>query len=635
MPPFYAQKLFHPASKIVYGHFFSMLLFVLLGGLFLWLPGWGSYWMKVGVGALTLGICVLLPDRRWIINGGILPWLALLFMAAVLISTLLHYLALNRLDPGAYITAGRGTAYWGEGLLIRQTAVYLLFPVLLLISIAIFQNTESGIGCLQLLPLLLLPSLGVALYQAHVDFSFLNDSARIWTDRVPGLGSDVNGFGISLFLLFSATLTALMLSSGRAMKVIYGFVLFLICWALFASGSRTAFGGILLMTLLIFPVRRWVLGRGIPGGRRLHRSLAAIAVALALAGGLFFIRGGSLQDIPLVNRLQHSYQLVKKSGDPKRFSTRWELGLQAGRMIKRSPWAGWGPGGFWRQVDNIRTKYGERRGYIDNAENLYLQVAAELGLPALAAMLLFFLLPVYAAVSVNQKNADPRQRLAAGMLTGTVLVMMVLCITGPHTFSPEVAWITSVMLGYLFSFGLKYGWKPFAKIRRPLLIAAFVLPSAALCAGAYAASLGSRGYTALQHAPWWPLKSEYGLYLPYKNWGPPHGKMVWTSEKSSTRIIMRHNTLSFKVVVYGANAIGPQPLAVTLSVDGKLLDRIYFSDAGSRQLTYFLPGPRGREIFFETQVSRSFIPKEMGMGSDGRVLGVALSPIRLGKNISD
>ncbi len=604
-----------------------MVLFVLLSSAFLWLSGIGSAWLRVAVSTLVLATCVLLPDRRWMGNGKCLLWLSLAYAVAVLVSALMHHLALSRLDPADYITAARGTAFWGEGTLTRQTAVYLLFPMLLVISMALFQNMENGLGYLKALPLLLLPSLGVAVYQAYIDFHFWNPSARTWADRVSGLGSDVNGFGITLFLLFPIALMALVLSRGKMAKMAYGLVLVLICWAVFLSGSRTAFGGILLMITLFLPVRHRLMERKISAGRMIVWSLAAVLVAVLLVGGIL-LKSGRLQEMPLASRLLHSLESSKQAGDLRRLSSRWELGLQAVRMVGRSPWAGWGPGGFWRQVDNTRARYGEHTGYIDNAENLYLQVAAELGLPLVVVVLLFFLIPIHAAVHLRDKIADARQRFATGMVTCTVAVMVVLCLTGPHTFSPEVAWIVCVLLGYLFSTGLKAGWQPVLKIRSRVVAAMAVAFMVVFSAGTYASSLGNRGYAATQQASWWPLKNEYGLYLPWENWGPPYGKMVWTSQKSSTRIKMRRNGLSLKIYAHGATARLEEPLLVIVSIDGKPLDRLLFSEPGTRKLDYFLPGPRNREVFFQTAVSRTFVPRKLGLGNDRRVLGIALSPIR-------
>ncbi len=603
-------------------------LFALLSGAFLWLPGRVTPWLWVAVGTLALGVCLLLPDRRWFARAGLLRWVVVGYLAAVLMSAGMHHLALTRLDPAAYITAGRGTAYWGDVLLLRQTAVYLLFPILLMVGVALFQNVEKPATRLILLPLLLLPSLAVALYQSYVDFGFWNRTAATWSERVPGLGSDVNGFGISLFLLFPITLTAMVAASAKWLKGLYGLILILICWAVFASGSRTAFVGTLLLLPVFFVLRQRVGGpRKRKGSGVRVAAVAATLVIVLLAGGVL-LNSGPLRDIPLAKRLQHSLELVRKNGDLRRFSSRWELGLQAVRMTALSPVAGWGPGGFWRQVDNMRTRYGERPGYLDNAEDLYLQVAAELGLPAVGGMLLFFLIPMGRGMGSGARGGEPLQRFTVGMAIATLAVTLVLCLTGPHIFSPEVAWIVCVLLGFVWAAGMDGGARqPPVRIRPAWAAAAVVIFLTLFGAGTYAASLGGKGYLAIQRASWWPLKNEYGLYFPWEDWGPPYGKMVWTSRKSSTRIRMRHNRISLTVFAPGATAQPEKPLLVTISVDGKLLDRLSFSTTGTRKLTYFLPGKRNRSIFFQTEVNRTFVPRAVGLGDDRRVLGIALSPV--------
>ncbi len=609
------------------------VLFIVLSCAFLWLSGRVMPWVWVAVGGLSLGVGLLLPDRRWLVNADLLVWLAAAYLTAVLMSAGLHHLALRRLDPAAYITAARGTAYWGDAVLLRQTAVYLLFPVLLMVCVALFQNTANPLAQLKLLPLLLLPSLVVALYQALVDFRFWNRSTATWGDRVPGLGSDVNGFGITLFLLFSVSLSAMCSTTDRRVKMLYGGVLILICWALLASGSRTAFGGILLMLPVFFVLRQRMGGdcrrRGSIG---VHGITVAAVLLIVLLAGAALLSSGGVRKIPLAKRLQHSLELIRREGDARRLSSRWELGLQAARMTALSPWAGWGPGGFWRQVDNVRTRYGERCGYIDNAENLYLQVAAELGVPMLGALVLFFLIPMKRCLR-GGGGGQPLQRFTREMAIATLVVTMALSLTGPHIFSPEVAWIVCVLLGFVWVTGMENATRPPKRVRPAWMAAAVLVFMALFLFGTYSASLGKRGYAATEQASWWPLKNEYGLYFPWEDWGPPYGKMVWTSKKSSTRIRMRANGLSLTVFAPGATARPQNPLTVTLRVNGKLLDRLVFSEGGRRRLTYFLPGPRNREIFFQTEASRTFVPRKVGMGNDRRVLGIALSPIRQHRHV--
>jgi len=53
---------------------------------------------------------------------------------------------------------------------------------------------------------------------------------------------------------------------------------------------------------------------------------------------------------------------------------------------KESPVAGLGPGGYQRNLDNVRYRYAEDPKYrfVDIACNHYLQMAVELGIPGLA-----------------------------------------------------------------------------------------------------------------------------------------------------------------------------------------------------------------------------------------------------------
>lgn len=583
-------------------------------------------WLLVGVAVLLAMAALLCCARSWIRLQRMLPALALLLAAWVCMSMIAHGTALSALGPATYITAGRGTAYWGLGLLLRTGSLYLLLGLLMVVFAGYFQWAEKPLRSLSILPAVFLPSLLVALYQSYGKVGFLNPFVRVWHGRAPGLGSDVNGFAVSMVFVFPLAWMALRQASDRLQKVVNGLVLVLIPWCVLLVGSRTAFAGIVLVALG-FPLayrparteklslaRRW-------GPAGVAVLLSGLLLAVVLSSGTRISR-----QLPLLDRLRQSYQMLRSGDNPRRLSSRIELGLQALRLVKAAPLAGWGPGGFWRNLDNIRVRHGEKPGYVDNAENLYLQLGAELGIPGLAVVLGLFFLPLWALKGAWSRISVSEERPTVFLAAWTLLVTAGLCFTGPHLLLPDVLWLFCIFGGYVYAAaGCAVPPAPVRRHRAFFAAAALVM-SLLFAAGTYATAFGTQGYRATRQAAWWPLKGEYGLYFPYEDWGPPTGEMVWTAENAAIHVFMKKNVLAFKVAVNPASLKNGQPLHLKIRVDGRVVGQLDFSRPQVRLLAYDLPLLKNRRVLLQIDVSHTFVPRRQGMGNDTRRLGVALGP---------
>jgi hypothetical protein len=132
----------------------------------------------------------------------ILQYLLMAYALWIILSTVIHYVALNKLDPLTYITIKKETAQWGLWYLKRMSFIYLLYPVLFIAAICLFQSSLKSHKLLNLLPVLMIPSFIIGLYQGIINIYYLNDLYFVSLQRISGLEIDANGFGISLFLLF-------------------------------------------------------------------------------------------------------------------------------------------------------------------------------------------------------------------------------------------------------------------------------------------------------------------------------------------------------------------------------------------------------------------------------------------------
>jgi len=61
-----------------------------------------------------------------------------------------------------------------------------------------------------------------------------------------------------------------------------------------------------------------------------------------------------------------------------------------------------------------------------------------------------------------------------------------------------------------------------------------------------------------------------------------------------------------------------------LRLNGTLLDSVNFINGGVKSLVYYVPGLKGSNVSFSIHANRTFIPKELGINSDPRELGVML-----------
>lgn len=554
-----------------------------------------------------------------------------IYCSWILLQAGLHYGALNSLEPGSYITAGRKMVGWGLITVVDGAQGLLFFPLLLLLAINMWCRVPTAHKLMQLIPILFLPSMVMAIIQSYFDINLLNPWQRVWPDRVPGLGSDVNGFGISLFLVFPLCLYGVVnLKAGHQR---WGFAALIIVsiWCMALSGSRTAFLGIVLV-LLVWACL-WLSFKKDPPKKRV-RPIFFTGVVLTTIAVLLIVFTSTGKNAPttvLYERLKQSYDNLSDHSDPKKVSSRWELGVQALRLVAAAPLAGWGPGGFQRNLDNVRYQHGEKPAFIDNAENHYLQIAADLGLPGLGLNLLLYLWPIGMVYSVRKQITDPQERSLTQLCVAVIIILLALFLTGPHMAAPEVAWLAAIYLGYLYAVGFRYGVKPPLRLSWPLIATTGIVITVGVFWGAYAHSFGSRGYKATIAASWWPLKHDYGHYYPYTR-SEMHGTMVWLRPKAHATTYASSDVFGLKFLAHPANSQGPRGQRFELYLNDVLLERFHFFNGGERKRVYYFPHLKGTEMRLKFYSDQSFRPSDIN-GKDDRLLAIARTRIKFYPNV--
>jgi O-antigen ligase len=556
----------------------------------------------------------------------------------VIISFLLHYKGLSDLNPMTYLSVTKESVARGISTLKDTSQAYLLFPVLFFFSILLIRTEKSGYRMLRILPLLIIPSLLVALYQGLFDITFLNHPYFIQLNRVSGLDHDSNAFGISLFLLVPLCILSFLIVRDGLKRTLLVVLIIYVVWGLLLSGSLTGLMGVGIF-LLLFP---WIMvwaDRNI--SRRKRKILIIIPFVFIL---LFTILAVSplKRDVPftpvLVDRLYETYEDYRKGGIEHVLgkSGRLNLGYNAIQLTKLSPVSGWGPGGFFRNLQNVRFRTGEVRFYflMDNANNQYLQMSSELGILGGLFNILLHILPIWMIVRIRKKIHDRADRISVGIVFSTVFIMMFLFVTGPHTIVISVLWIFVVLLSYLFVVALKYGYS-FRRRGAKSCSVVFVLLTLLFSIGTYNNVFGSEGYISRHSADWWNLKYEKNCYLSeqFDRWV----ELRWCKKNSSLQIPLRNHSadrISLGFVLYHPD-IKTDP--VTLRYGGKsgpvhemIINDHFIKNIDIPLSDEYIYEFRGfdwqshKYLVLTLDVSRTWIPKEWNIKDDTRELGVGV-----------
>jgi O-antigen ligase len=211
-------------------------------------------------------------------------------------------------------------------------------------------------------------------------------------------GMDNNSFGISLLTTFGGGLGLLLSSKSWMSKAIASVATLLILHTVLLTFSRGAFVGLLAVgvaALVILPKR--------------PKYLATIALAVLIA---FRLTGPELSA-----RLSTTFApQVDRDGSSQ---SRLELWQNCFTLISREPIFGVGPTGWGTAAQ----EFGWGKG--KEAHSLWVQTAAEVGVPALAFLTLFYGLTIKRLWPIARGKIPSADRGTAPFVTG-----IILCIVG-------------------------------------------------------------------------------------------------------------------------------------------------------------------------------------------------------------
>ena len=419
-------------------------------------------------------------------------------------------------------------------------------------------------------------------------------TAERWVriDRFSGLSSDPNALGVLAATLAPALVGLLVVRPARATAVAAAGLL-LLPLLLEESGSRTG--------LLLLAAAAAAAGAGLvrAGGRARTVAVGAGAVGVALLAVAVAVapRGGETARGGLLSRLGASLSarssVLLSSHRPMFWSAAFD-------MLSAEPLTGVGLAGFPFEFPAVHEKRtAAPPPATDNATNLILDVGAECGLPAL-------LLALGAAVPIVRRAAeaafsgslgDPIGRAAGAALAG----FTVASLTGSHLRFPDVA------LGVAAAAALLPGSREEESPRAapsPRRVLAVLVGSGALAA-LLVGALTARPEHAFRFGRW------AGLH--------DHSRpRRWTSAEAFRRVAPGERRL---VLDLANERPDESPVAVRVRVDDVDAGTVVLPPGEPRRFRVDL----AREArVVRLSVSPTFVPRRLGIGSDGRELGIRI-----------
>jgi O-antigen ligase len=595
-------------------------------------------WLVSLMGGLLIAGRMLLSSASGWVEGRSYRNMLLVYSAWIISSSLAYCTSLSLLGPLHPITVTHYNTEWGLHVTAQVATSYLLFPVLLFLAICLYHCEYSTYRSWHLLPILFVPSLVVAFYQAFVDIQFLNVPFFAERMRASGLGCDANSFGLTIYLLLPLCIYKILTLDERIRKLAYCFLCMLLFIALLISGSRTGLAGVIALIVLLPVVFAWVHTE-LPVAKRwlLVCSPVFLLIGILLLG-LAVVKANRLLSLAALNRVDSSFEDFKEGGTLGIFekSMRIHLWRQALRMIRESPVAGFGPGGYQRNLDNVRYRYAEDPGYtfVDNACNHYLQMAAELGIPGLTLNLVITVLPLWMLFCVRNRIENRDERWAVGIAFTSIIILLALFLTGSHTMALDVLWVFVLLLAFLYAAAIRYGYQ-FSRTMICILGLFCFLSTIVFAAGTYWMIFGKKGYQSTQNSLWWPLRYErncYGL----EQWN--QGNVRWCGKDSHLQIPITLELQEEIKVLFWLNHPDVERNPVTVRYGGKsgVQHEITLAKSGwnsleipiTRDYIYEHQPPGRPEIYrylvLSLDVSRTWVPKEWGINADERKLGVAV-----------
>ena len=406
--------------------------------------------------------------------------------------------------------------------------------------------------------------------------------------RINASFTDVNALGAYLASVLTVVV-ALTVAARRVEAKVAGAVsAAAIVGATVFTASRAAWAGmvagtaVMVVGLLVWRLPSW------PASAYRAARMAVISVMVVFALGLVGATAWATardarigQRHSYVNVMLHTLNL--RATAEERLRGRVQFWAAATRMVGARPWAGVGIGRYFKEVYRWAPNQAALVRKQENAHNYYLQLAAETGLPAVAAFLALLGAGLTAGLRVCRSQAPREARLialgaACGILAFSLSLLTghsLLLHEGQVTFWPLVALALLTCHEWCGKKPLRWAWwGRVASVAVPLAAAALVVTLPARLAGSI----------PLQDVRVSGLLEDADVLSGIEG--------DWTGGRA---------TIDLPATARGATIVvrfaAPVPQTIDVSLDGRPVERVS-GVAGQRlQLRYLIPRVVSRTTF--------------------------------------
>jgi hypothetical protein len=427
--------------------------------------------------------------------------------------------------------------------------------------------------------------------------------------RINATFTDVNALGAFLAMMLPAVAWLAATASTATRRGAWTGGAALLMVANVFTASRAAWVA-MLMGVLVLGGLVW-FNRVVPStaaARQRAARLAVVAGALAAVAFAGLVAWGTISNArvtttrtyfdPVLATLNLRAPLAERLKGRLAF---WEAGAA---MVTARPLTGIGIGRFYKDVSRYVDDSAALPLQQENAHNYFLQVAAEMGVPAVLALLGIWIGALRRARrDVADVTREPGDRWAAAAAAGGVVAFALTCVSGHSMLLLEgqvFTWtVVAVALGPRGAAATGSSLRGALAAVAALAVAVTVVPRARAAIDAVDLT---RSFSGMHDDEVWADGRHYR----------------WTEGEA-----VFHVPASAVSVTFTLRGLAPVAQRVEVSIDGRAVDQLLLDDHNWRVVRYVLPagrGPRYRPITLRVT------PTWQAPG-DVRTLGVMLSGI--------
>jgi len=539
----------------------------------------------------------------------------------------------------------------------------------------VIDRTEDIINSIISLVSATMISAGAIIYQYYFNPYLGNVEHWVNSGRFNATFTDPNALGAFTILLFPVYIGLLIYFKRYYLRLLIfiSFLLYLIL--LFLSGSRSAFIGIVLAIIIffiIFIIRgfRHIKGRWAFYSRWIKVVLILIPIIILLSFTLFSLYLIDNPDSPTMK-----ISLIRRTIDTFKTGIYYirEIGILEGlksvsnyryifwgqsvEMFKDYPLTGVGQGSYILQLPNYLTI--NRTGYLSDGKlvadftgNYYLQVLSELGLPGIVVILFIIYLLVSKVINYFKVKKYLREFENSDWLLIALFISFVSMLVGqffgPHTNFDEVQFTFWLIIGLMIAY-IKVKQVKFQENLKPLQICRrirfelYEKISLAIILLIFTSSLIISSVTTLSINV---SQNLYDIKGNYKGWENKYGfykeetidgeTFRWTSidasevveKKGNKMIIPMKDAFPAEFIKDAALSSFKEHLSVKIFVDNLLVKKVTLEHDKWTDVKISIPDFTKDKFTLTLVFNRSWVPKEIGLTSDTRELGIRVGRYR-------